>query len=282
MAEKEIKDKDKTKSSNGRSKIFTAAEVKEIKLEAKEFEKRNNSKLMVFASSSGWWKMGGNSALIYAHILSRDLHLPSTPRVRLDKDLYGKFFEGVLSIPNIDSLTERLEAIGVKVEDKNERRVIFALPKPIQEDQLETIRSIREETLRKINETIPVRVIYPEVLIQQRKVALKMRTLLSNASKVDADICVTKMARTAWEDVILLGKMSRRYDVNKSQELSAYEILKQIFKDNEELEMNIQMMVDADMISADEAMKVVMLTQDANTLIQAEGKKLGNKENAKK
>ena len=221
--------------------------------------------------------MGGNSALIYAHILAKDLHLPSTPRVRIDKDLYGKFFEGVVSISNITNLIEQLKGIGIEIEDQDDRRVIFALPKPVQEDQLEVIRSIREEALRKINETVPVKVIYPEILSQQRKVAMRMRSILSSVGKVDADICVTKLARMAWEDVILLGKMSRRYEAAAPpEELRPMEVLKRIYKDNEEIEMNVLLLVDADVITTDGAMKIVIALQDTNVLIQAEARRLKN------
>lgn len=212
--------------------------------------------------------MGGNSALIYVHLLVPKMGLPSKPRIRLDKDLYAKFHEGILSIANIDQLKDKLETIGVKIEEESDTKVVFALEKPIEKQQLETIRSSRREKLKRINEIIAVRVVYPEILILERRIALKMRSLCSEAQELDREISLIKMARIAWGDVVKLGEMQRGYGG------TPFEVLMQVFRDNETLEMHLQLLVDVDVLSVDETMQIIELLQDANTLIAAEAKKI--------
>ena len=126
------------------------AKYEELKAVVKKLEEKNYSRLIVFRSGSkDWYKMGGNSVLIYKNQIVP--HLKMKANIQPDTDFTKTLFEdGVVSFRGTESLQERLQKIEkLKRVTKKNDVVVFDLTFVTTIEQMEQYREeLRDEKER--------------------------------------------------------------------------------------------------------------------------------------
>ena len=128
------------------------AKYEELKQAIKKLEEKNYSRLIVFRSGGkDWYKMGGNSLLIYKNQIVP--HLKMKANVQPDTD-YTKtiFADGIISFRGVESLTERLQKIEkLKHITRKSDVVVFDLNFVTTIEQMEQYREeLRDEKERAV------------------------------------------------------------------------------------------------------------------------------------
>lgn len=124
----------------------------ELKVAIKNLEEKNFSRLILFHSGGKeWYKMGGNSLLIYKNAIAPRLKI----RVNVQPDTdYTKciFEDGVVSFRGMESLKERLEKVEkLKKITRRGEVVIFDLNLVVTEEQMQEYRDdLRDERERAV------------------------------------------------------------------------------------------------------------------------------------
>ena len=124
----------------------------ELKEAIKNLEEKNFSRLILFHSGGKeWYKMGGNSLLIYKNKIVPQLKIRTN--VQPDTD-YTKciFEEGVISFRGVESLKERLEkAEKLKKITRRGEAVIFDLNLVVTEEEMQEYREeLKDERERAV------------------------------------------------------------------------------------------------------------------------------------
>lgn len=125
------------------------------KARAYELEKENYTQIILFASTGGWWKMGGNSALYYTYYLAKQLKKEA--RLQPDSDYYSKFWTGIVSIRDIEGLEKKFEKelkIKLNKNMSNTHLKVFDLGYKVAEDTIENMRHMRENQMRSLNSMV--------------------------------------------------------------------------------------------------------------------------------
>lgn len=131
-----------------------------IKTAVKNLEEKNYQNLILFRSGKEWYKMGGNSLLIYLNKIAPQLKIK--PNIQPDTDYTKIIFEdGLISFRGIENLRtklERLKVLGTVKE--NEGMVIFELTFKVDIAQLKNYKvelyDERERTLKTLTPEITV------------------------------------------------------------------------------------------------------------------------------
>ena len=261
MSKDRKKELDK-KAEEGRA---IATKIKHAKERAYELEKKNKAYVVAFFSGPGWYKIGGNSALIYAYLLAPRLELDV--RVRPDRDLYFKFKDGVVSVRSIKDLAEKFEKIGIKITKQDDELVVFKLKQKLTDAEFKSICSVREQRVKQINQIVKVKVVYPSIAAKQREIAGFLRSRLHHASAPDRDLILTKMTAVALEMCADLTQVA-------SGQIGAEVCLKSIQKKNNRFMAWGTVLMDQGIFTVEDTLRVEQLLLDANTLIDKEIKKL--------
>lgn len=117
-----------------------------------EFEKTNQTRVVVFRSTDQWWKIGGHSALFYYHQLMPRFKNKRTAKLRADTDYYNKFKDGVVLVGDIDSMKRDMMGLGLKIKHEDTDVVSFLLDKEVSEETLQSLKDIEAERMAKINQ----------------------------------------------------------------------------------------------------------------------------------
>ena len=146
-------DKEKRQNAPKMSPAEVKSSLKKIKKAVFELEKENDSHIFVYYSGNKWYKIGGNSAMIFYHILAPQIK-GYKPNLRPDGDYDCKFETGVVSIRDFDTLKQRLKSLGVeqdkKFDTKNSLVFAFLLPKKVEQKELDKIlnrKAVRRQEL---------------------------------------------------------------------------------------------------------------------------------------
>ena len=131
------------------------ARSEKIKKKVFEFEKRNRSKLILFVSTGGFWKMGGNSALFFYHVIAP--RIKADAKIKPDRDFYSNFPHGVISFKDIDGLERKLKIIDVKLKTRSEDVIIFELNETFSDEEIERLEKIEKVKREKINTILDVK-----------------------------------------------------------------------------------------------------------------------------
>lgn len=125
-----------------------------VKLRAMELEKDNFDKLIIFDSTNGFAKIGGNSAIFYAGNIAK--RIGRRFLLRNDDDHYGKSEVGIISVKYNEDLIQRLEAIDVKLdpEAEEENIHIFRFKNPFSRRELEFYREQIFQERREIDKIV--------------------------------------------------------------------------------------------------------------------------------
>lgn len=176
-----------------------------VKAKAYEFEKRNRSKIVVFRSRKGWWKMGGNSALIYVYRLAPRMDIK--PKLRVDTDFFSKFHDGVVSIKDVDALERNLKTLNVHLEKRSPEMVIFSLGYKIEDSQMELIRKTEENRREQVNRIVAPKIAIPIVNVKLHDVVRLTYIKMKKSPVTDRDYItmeVAKLAKIALGDFVMM------------------------------------------------------------------------------
>lgn len=132
-----------------------------VKTKVMELEEKNLSRLILFDSGKGWYKMGGNSLLIYYFKIAPLLNIK--PNIQADTDYTKKIFnEGFISFRGTESLKGKLERLKLlKGEKEEDGFTNFELEFKVDPVQLRSFRA----DLRQQRENA-VRTLVPEIVIE--------------------------------------------------------------------------------------------------------------------
>ena len=259
----------KDKSTNDQ-KAITGRAVATKKQKAKEFafqyETTNMRSLVVFYSGEGWWKMGGNSALFYTHLIAPRLNIKAS--LKPDRDFYSKFIDGVVSIKSYSALKTNLEKLNILVKEENELWTIFDLGFKVSKTELNNIKNIREDRISQVNQIVRVKNLYPAIAALGRKIAKALYTKTTHCTPVDRDIIMNRLTQIAFENVIQIYMIS-------ADSYPPAETLRAVAKRNEKLKAYLMLMMEITAFEPEEILALEADLVDMNTQINAELKKLG-------
>ncbi|MBQ3309239.1 hypothetical protein IJG78_01020 [Candidatus Saccharibacteria bacterium] len=247
-----------------------ATRYQEIKSKVFEMEMTNNSRVIVFSSGPGWYKIGGKSALIYVHMLAPRIGIE--PSIKIDRDFYSKFEEGIVSIRHLDLLKENFEKIGVKVESETSEMVIFKLEKPVTKTEMRTIKNIRDEREQRVNQIVETKKVYPSISALMRKINQDMRNKYIHCAGNDRTYIIEDLAKTTLKSTVDLTLISNGV-------IEARNGLLVIYKRNEELKAYLMNLMELGIFEVKETLRMENDLVDVNTMIKAELKKIGGKNN---
>ena len=136
----------------------------DLKAAVKKLEEKNYSRLILFKSGKDWYKMAGNSLLIYKNSIATQLKV----RVNIQPDTdYTKtiFEEGIVSFRGTDGLKKRLEEAGrLRAMNEVKNLVVFDLNFVTAQRQIEEFRrNLLDEQERSLAVLKPDIVLLPEV-----------------------------------------------------------------------------------------------------------------------
>ncbi|MBQ3469593.1 hypothetical protein IJH16_01310 [Candidatus Saccharibacteria bacterium] len=250
------------KSAAGREAVRRYQTIKSKVFEA---EQNNYDKVIVFASGPGWYKIGGNSAMIYTHMLAPQIGIK--PSIKEDRDFYSKFDDGIVSIRHLDLLRENLERIGVKVVSEDPDMVIFELPKPLSKQELKTIRNVRKEREQRVNQIVRTKELYPSIAALMRSINQQIYSKYIHCTPHARTYIVESLARETLKSLVDITEIA-------TGEMPAKETLGAIRRRNERLKVELMILMDMGIFEAEETLRLENNLVDANTQIKSELKKL--------
>lgn len=160
----------------------------EIKAAVKKLEEKNYSRLILFRSGKDWYKMGGNSMLLYKFSIAPQLKL----RVNIQPDTdYTKtvFEEGIVSFRGVDSLRNRIMDLGkLRTESKKGGVVVFELNFVTPQRQIDEFREILgQDQERALAVLKPDIVLLPEVYGKIRYIQKRIFETVRKMSTYERD-----------------------------------------------------------------------------------------------
>jgi len=256
---------DETKTSAQKTK----ARMERAKKKAFELEKDNKSKLVAYFSGGDWYKIGGTSALVYAHMIAPRLGI--SVNVRPDADLECKFVEGIVSIRSIGELAENLKKLGILIESQDDDIAVFNLGFKVSDAELDAIRSVRRERIEQMNKIIEADKTYAGLVTAERKVAVFLRSKMLKANTCDRDMIMAELAHKAVTACASILAISAKNDD------MAIETLAKVYKDNRQIQLYSMILMDMGILTDIDTLRLQLDLSDANRLIKAKLKKLGAK-----
>ena len=164
-------------------------EYDRVKSEVKELEQSNFSELLLFRSGGDWFKMGGNSLLIYYFDIAKKI-LDLKPTIQPDTDYSKTIFEdGILSFRGIDGIRERLKKAEVLKEVKSEKTIVrFRLNFSVRKEEIEELKErLREERETAMAVLRPMVILYPVVYREIRHVQKRVFEVVRKMSSYERD-----------------------------------------------------------------------------------------------
>lgn len=244
------------------------SEYKAAKRAALVAEKTNNSRLILFGSGNDWWKMGGNSLLIYAYYVCPKLHL--TPNIVADTD-YGKeiFEDGVISFRSLDKLENALTELKLLAGPRKVlgAKAVFELNKKFTAKELASYLASRHEEDEKAYSLVrPTIIIRPMVGGRIRTVLGNIHFGVKNMQGFDRDTYGADILRPCIDmEYVYLA-------MNKNQ-ISESEGWPQILRDIEEIQLRLSIAVELKIIKKNYILEswadLVDLRKEVKTIIEA-------------
>lgn len=125
-----------------------------IKETVMDFEKQNHTHLLFFKSTNGYYKLAGNSVLIYAGNVAQ--RIGYRYNIQIDTDHYSVSPTGIISFHLTKDLEEKLASIKITKDKKksSDNLVFFRLEKPITDDELAHFQDLVNADKHTINKMI--------------------------------------------------------------------------------------------------------------------------------
>lgn len=171
MATKETKtEKKSTRESRKKGSLeggFQKEKYLQLKAFAMEREKENFSKLFVIHEKANWWKLIGNSAIIFHFELAKRAGMRTKLINDTDYDLRTE--DGVVNIKNITELDMKLESISIHpLEIKPEYR-IYNIRKKYTTAEINLLKQSKELEWERVNKIVLPKEIFPVLYMTERE-----------------------------------------------------------------------------------------------------------------
>lgn len=183
-------------------------ELKEIRNWALKQEEKNFSKLILFRVGRDWWKLGGNSALIYYADLAPRLGL--NPRLLKDLDFGEKFEDGVISVRKVEKFIENLKKIKVELMTRSDFAVVFKLKMALTETEMEKIKkseAVKEESLR---DKMITDFLSPKLLLAAEELAKAVYEGARKGNSISRQFYLDDMAREGVVPLRIIKRMANK------------------------------------------------------------------------
>ena len=226
-------------------------------------EQENRSHLILFRSTNGWWKMGGISALYYAHYVAK--RIDRKANVFPDGDFFSKFWTGVVSIRNLDSLEDKLRTLKIyrNLKLSTEGVVVFDLGVKIGEQTVNELLHMRENQERQLNTMVMPESVMPGLymaLLEGLKITVHANDHIPAHMREQLGNQMTERARTTVVNYLLMSR-----GVAKKEEM-----LKKILLSVEMLMGDAKIMGELDIWTMPRCIEAAKQWLDARKLIRKE------------
>lgn len=178
------------------------AKYAEIKKTIYKRELSNHSRLFLFNTGDDWYKMSGNSLLIFVYEIAPKI--PLKPNILPDNDYTDTIFEeGLVSFHGIDSLKKRLEKVKVLKEvHKTDDVVAFDLNFEVSDKRLIELKEIlKEDQERAVAILKPEVILVPTAYTKMRHVMKRTFEVTRKMPVTSRDVCGERMMFYAKEIV---------------------------------------------------------------------------------
>lgn len=169
MAETKKEKKSTREARKAGSIRGNAEKEKYLKLKAfaLEREKENYSKLLVIHEKGEWWKLVGNSAIIFHYELAKRAGIRS--KLLDDSDFELKSADGVVNIKNVLEFDKKLGSISIHpLEIKSDYRV-YNIGKKYTSSEIEMLKKTKELEWERINKIVVPETIFPSLFSTLRE-----------------------------------------------------------------------------------------------------------------
>lgn len=194
-----VKTKQKTEKVKADKAEQAKAKQRKEALKKKIFdmEQTNNRYLIAYADGTGWYKLGGHSALIYHHRIAKRLKL--RPRLNPDTDFYSRFKEGTVSIRQIETLENNLKTLKIYRNSKMTvpgEVYVFDLGYKVSDEDLDLM--YRDEQIRRdnLNKMVLPKVVHPDIHATLLNTVKLCQPKVAHMPVVDREMCGYKIIRT--------------------------------------------------------------------------------------
>ncbi len=157
-------------------------QYRKIKRRAKELERGNQSKVIVFPSKGAvgeWYKVGDISALYYAYRLAD--RMGRSAKVVKDNDHFSKMIH-ICTLVNMPKFIEQFKLLeGMEPEITEEGIYIFPMKRALSEDEVGMLRRTEETRRERLHNVLRPKAMSPEayqaILMVARQIVPKARKL---------------------------------------------------------------------------------------------------------
>ena len=172
-------------------------DIQSIKAIVFEAEKNNRNYIIAYSYKSGWWRLGGTSALYYYYVLAPKIG-HTTAKKTVDTDYYSKWPGGVVSFNGLQTLRDKLKKANV-IEDhkENDKLIYFKLSHPITEDTIKHLHELDAAAFNEANQLLVPRLAYPNFYAELRELAKTITETVRKLNPVDREIFGLSVAQYA-------------------------------------------------------------------------------------
>lgn len=177
---------------------------REAKRRAKALEENNDSTLILFCSTRGYWKMGGVSALEFFYNIATKAQYYNSMLLP-DRDFYSKFREGVISIRDIKSFDARMNKLGIEFDHEEAGVRIYNLGYKISKKDIDEMRNERQTLLKRANQNVVPKVIDASLYAKLKSLIAMVYAKYAKMSQPEREFLGTTtvtLARKAFHDYI--------------------------------------------------------------------------------
>ncbi len=125
-----------------------------IKAQVMEFEQTNDHHLVFFASTQGFVKLAGRSALFFAMTVAERINWRCS--LKPDTDHYSTSEDGIIAFRSLARVAALLEEIGITVDNTLDTPELhfYKLAKVYNDDQVAKLRDNSRQDIRRISEIV--------------------------------------------------------------------------------------------------------------------------------
>lgn len=158
-----------------------------IKATAMQFEQTNTHHLLFFASTGGFVKIAGHSALFFASTIASRIHWRYS--LKLDTDRYSVSEDGIISFRSIERIQMRLAEINIFLDDglSDEEYFYFTLPKVYNDEQIDRLRDQAQDDLKQILNIVlpssPIPMLYDAIMQTSQMLYYQFKHISDNLAK---------------------------------------------------------------------------------------------------
>ena len=171
-----------------------------------ELEAQNDRYIYVFRSKGDWWKIGGRSALFYAHIVSEKL-AKKPPKIVKDNDHYYSFRTGICAKKDLNALAKELAKIGMEPKKIDPTIYCFEFEKPIDFDVITSLIQAKEVQNERANKLVDTQLLLPKLHTEIREL---MKLVWYFTDKHNANMSKKLLLPTLLENACQLKRIYSR------------------------------------------------------------------------